>query len=54
MNCQQSGKIHIFQFGKTLFLDSLQFMNASLSTFVDNLKNSGNNFKYLSSQFEGT
>ena len=48
------GKFISFSLGKFIFLDSLQVMNASLSTLVDNLINSGNNFKYLSSEFKQT
>lgn len=40
--------------GKFVFLDSLQSMNAALSTLVDNLRNSGNDFKHPSSEFKKT
>ena len=41
-----------FSLGKLVFIDSLQFMNSSLGSLVDNLKQSGiDKFKHLKSEF---
>ena len=43
-----------FSLGTFIFLDSLQFMNATLSSLVNNLRNSGSNFKHLSTEYNNT
>lgn len=49
---QQHGKYISFSFGDLRFIDSLQFLNASLETLVNNLaKEGGTKFQYLFRHF---